>query len=614
VDPAELRRTRDHMLARGPDGFGEWISEDRRMGFGHRRLSFLDLSKNGAQPMFSEDRKIVITFNGEIYNYRELRADLEMQNCKFKSQSDTEVILQMYRFYGTKMIAKLRGMFAFGLWDDDRKLLIIARDPYGIKPLYYCDTPKAFRFASSVKALLASGAISREPEPAGIVGFEIFGSVPEPWTTYKAIKSLPAGTYAEVSTEGIGAPKSFFSIATTYAEAENATSDSAELQALFRSTVLDSVRHHLVSDVPIGAFLSSGVDSGALVGLMRDAGQNDIRTITLSFNSFAGKPEDEAPLARIIANKYGTVHTTRNVDIKEFHSDLPKIISAMDQPSIDGINTWFVSKATHELGLKAAISGVGGDELLGGYSTFQRLPRIINLLRLLPSMKNSESYLSYVVGGLRRIGIPIHPKMAGLFAYSNNYSGAYLLQRCIFLPSELRGLDLDMTMLQQGLAELQPLEVVERQLRPQPKYAFSNISTLESSLYLRNQLLRDTDWAGMAHSVEIRTPLVDSKLLTDLAPHFARAKPPDGKMLLANSPKDPLPDVVMQRVKTGFGIPIRTWYASESLNSKSDITAYDGDRLWSRIWMKKILDMFGQVDLPNKATHHSSLIDDASQF
>src|SRR5262252_5500968 len=315
VDRAELRQIRDHMAARGPDGFGEWYSSDERLGFGHRRLTIIDLSERGAQPMLSADGKLVITFNGEIYNYRQLRASLEARGRKFRSQTDTEVLLHLYAEKGEAMVHDLRGMFAFALWDADKSALLLARDPYGIKPLYYADDGWTLRFASQVKALLAAGKVSRDPEPAGWVGFALFGSVPEPFTTYQEIRALPAGSTLWVDRLGTHKVKQYISIAESYCQAEAASSpiNDESQQHSAREALLDSVRHHLVADVPVGAFLSSGIDSGALVGLMRDAGQRDIQTVTVAFEEFRGRSEDEAPLAAEIAARYGTRHTTRIV-------------------------------------------------------------------------------------------------------------------------------------------------------------------------------------------------------------------------------------------------------------------------------------------------------------
>jgi len=381
-----LLRTREHMSKRGPDAVGEWISVDQRAGLGHRRLSIIDLSEAGAQPMASAGGDLVVTFNGEIYNYGELRRALIAQGRVFRSHSDTEVLLHLYELKGPEMVHDLRGMFAFAIWDERRRGLFLARDPYGIKPLYYADDGWTFRCASQVKALLAGGGVSKDPEPAGEVGFYLFGSVPEPFTMFREIRPVPAGCTLWVDSVGAHEPKRYHSIAQVYcdveAEARKRGSNSSGALEAFRGALIDSVRHHLVADVPVGAFLSSGIDSSSLVGLMRDAGQRDIQTVTLTFQEYAGTADDEAPLAAEVAREYGTRHTTRVVGESEFKADLPRILEAMDQPTIDGVNTWFVSKAASELGLKVAISGLGGDELFGGYPSFRDIPQWVRLFAL----------------------------------------------------------------------------------------------------------------------------------------------------------------------------------------------------------------------------------------
>ena len=487
-------------------------------------------------------------------------------------------------------------MFAFGLWDAERRQLVLARDPYGIKPLYYAYGAGTLQFASSVKALLEGGDVSRQPDAAGIVGFQIFGSVPEPWTTYKAVKSLPAGSFMTIDASGTANTSLYFSLAETYRRAENHGTADPDATSWFRASLLESVRQHLVADVPVGAFLSAGVDSGALVGLMRDAGQSEIRTLTLAFEAFRGTERDESPLAQQVAQLYGTRHTTRWVGAAEFHDDLPKIMAAMDQPSIDGINTWFVSKAAAEIGLKVALSGAGGDELLGGYHTFVRLPALVRKLRLLPSLPGSDRLLGGVASLARKLGLLVHPKAAGLLEYGRSYAGAYLLQRSVYLPFEMQAMIQDDDFLKQGLEELQPLAMIEHLLQPGLKCDFSKIAVLESGFYLRNQLLRDTDWAGMAHSLEIRTPLVDSVLLEKIAPLFTGRKRPDGKALLAAAPSTPLPPAVANRVKTGFGIPVKSWYADKPGDLPDGYSAQASERLWSRTWMKKISALSAEPD------------------
>ena len=588
IDRAELLRTRDHMAARGPDGKGLFVNDDGRIGFGHRRLAIIDLSETGAQPMASADGRLVVTFNGEIYNYRQLRLGLEGKGVRFKSQSDTEVLLHLYAAKGAAMVGDLRGMFAFAIWDTQSRTMFLARDPYGIKPLYYADDGWTFRFASQVKALLAGGGVSRDPDSAGWVGFHLFGSVPEPYTTWRAIRSLPAGATLLVNRLGAGAPQTYHSVAGVYQAAAQTAGAADAAGDMAQAALLDAVAQHLIADVPVGAFLSAGIDSGALVGLMRDAGAQDIQTVTIGFEEFAGAREDETALAAEVARLYGTRHTTRTVTKAEFEADLPRMIEAMDQPSIDGINTWFVAKATRELGLKVAISGLGGDELLGGYPSFQDIPHWVRVLRAPARIP--------VLGKLvRHIGVPLadrlgmNPKAAGLLEYGGDYAGAYLLKRALFMPWELAHV-VGVDMLADGLRRLAPLQLIEETLSPRPPSAFARVATLESALYMRNQLLRDTDWASMAHSLEVRVPLVDSHLLAKVAPLTTRPAF-DGKRTLANAPRRPLPASVAHRVKTGFTTPIARWMQAGIAGGERAM-ATDGHRArktaiatpWARDW------------------------------
>ena len=275
----ELLTSRDRMRSRGPDGHGAWWDPSRRCGLGHRRLSILDLSDRASQPMLAADGKIAVTFNGEIYNYPALRRELEAQGVRFVTTSDTEVLLHLYARHGTDMVRKLRGMFAFAIWDDVKRGLFVARDVYGIKPLYTANDGWTFRFASQVKALLAGKRVSQDPEPAGIVGFHLFGSVPEPFTFYREIRALPAGHTQWIDSAGAREPQPYQTLSAILADGARNPVPATQLNERVRSAALDSVRAHLLADVEVGIFLSAGVDSGALLGLMRDAGQGDIRRI-----------------------------------------------------------------------------------------------------------------------------------------------------------------------------------------------------------------------------------------------------------------------------------------------------------------------------------------------
>ena len=564
VDRNELLAIRDHMRARGPDGAGEWFSSDHRVGLGHRRLAIIDSHERAAQPMHSVDGHLVISFNGEIYNYRELRAMLIARGSQFRTESDTEVLLHLYADMGVAMLGKLRGMFAFALWDSRKQALLLARDPYGIKPLYYADDGWTCRIASQVKALLAGGKVSRAPEPAGQAGFFLFGSVPEPYTLYEDIRAVPAGSYVWVAELGAEAPVRFCDMAHVWRDAQaSPVAALSEQTALVRSALLDSVRAHLVADVPVGAFLSAGIDSGALVGLMRDVGEQSINTVTLAFEEYRGLPQDEAPLAAMVARHYGVEHKVRVVNEAEFRHDLPAIFAAMDQPSIDGINTWFVSKAAHESGLKVAVSGIGGDELFGGYPSFRSIPQWVRALWLPGAIPGLGFLMELVQGAFAPLFAGTNPKAAGLLRYGGTYAGAYLLRRGLLLPRELPAV-LGHELAQQGLDRLRPLLHVQQQLQGlETGTAHARVSILESGLYLRNQLLRDTDWASMAHSLEVRTPLVDIALLRALAPVLVSATD-NRKQLLAAAPSMPLPVAITERAKTGFVTPVAEWQGRDA--------------------------------------------------
>jgi asparagine synthase (glutamine-hydrolysing) len=577
VDLDELSRTCDAMRLRGPDSGGQWISDDRRVGLAHRRLSIIDLSERANQPMRNRTGDLAIVFNGEIYNYQELRGDLMARGEHFTTTSDTEVVLRLYRHEGAAMLPKLRGMFAFCIWDERARTMFLARDPYGIKPLYYADDGKTIRVASQVKALLASDAISQTRDPAGIAGFLLRGNVPEPFTTYEAIRSVPAGSWMIVNSAGASAPKSYFSIAAVLRDAVHSRPHSdEERQEIIRHAVAESVRYHLVSDVPVGAFLSSGRDSSTMVALAAETGF-PLRTVTLRFEEYIGTERDEAPLAEVVARQYGTQHETRTLSRSEFFETLPKALEAMDQPSIDGMNSYFVCKAAAELGWKVALSGTGGDELFGGYKTFRTIPRFVRwfgLFRYLPAGGRvfERAYGRFMPKGPRR-----SPKTAHTLKYMHSYESGYLMKRSLFLPEELPSL-LGEDLAEEGLRRLEPLQMIKDSITPDPGTAFARIAALESSLYMRNQLLRDIDWASMAHSLEVRVPLVDAFLLREIAPAVFTGSRRDGKQMLANSPRTPLPDEVLQRKKTGFTVPINHWLEERE---HRDISHAFGMRPWA---------------------------------
>jgi len=562
VRSEELETITESMRSRGPDAGGTWMSDDRRVGLGSRRLAIIDLSDEGTQPMFGVSREVCIVFNGEIYNHRELRASLERGGARFHSQTDTEVILQLWRRDGPAMLGLLRGMYAFAIYDTRVKKMFVARDPYGLKPLYYADDGSTIRLASEVKALLAGGAVSRTISPAGAAGFFLTGSVPEPFTIRDDVRLVEAGTSFFIDEHGRSEAQTHHSIASVFcrARAQRGVVGLTEPEIVFQERVEESIAHHLVSDVPVGVFLSAGIDSSALTAIAAKRYAEQLRTFTLAFEEFRGSRGDEAPLAERFAREIGTLHTTRVVTREEFRGDLPAIFAAMDQPTIDGVNTWFISKAVHEAGVKVALSGVGGDELFGGYPSFTRVPQITRMAR---------SPLAAVVPVFSR-----HPK-AQLFAtMGGTYAGAYLLKRGLFLPHELPSV-LGEDIAREGLEQLSMMQLVEKAMAPDPGTPYARVATLEASLYMRNQLLRDADWASMAHSVEVRTPFVDAALLRQLAPLLLETGRVGKKVLAAC-----LPDWLRNRKKTGFFVPMREW---------ADLPP-DGTSTRMRSWARMVYD------------------------
>ena len=560
VDSLALRVARDRMTARGPDGAGEWYSDDRRVGLLHRRLSIIDLSERGAQPMFSSDGRLVIVFNGEIYNYRELRRELESNGCIFRSDSDTEVLLHLYARDGERMLLQLRGMFAFSIWDATSKKLFLARDTFGIKPLYYAEQRGTVYFASQVTALLTAD-IDKRPDAAGMAGFLLWGSVPEPWTFFKGIKALPAGHFMTVEPGRVSTPQAFKTVSGILRAActNRASCDRPSAVQEISDAIRDSVRAHHIADVPVGVFLSAGLDS-SMIALTTAATaahaeqRHHLRTVTLGFREYAGRDGDEVPSAEQVAALCHSEQATHWVQQSDFEADRDALLRAMDQPSIDGVNTWFVSRAARAAGLKVALSGLGGDEMFASYPSFADVPKMVNTFRF----ATRHPLFGRV---LRQLAKPIvnrlsSPKYAGLVEYGGTLAGAYLLRRALYMPWELSAI-MGKAAAAEGLEALQTMSCLNATVAEIPVTRLA-VSALEMEWYMRNQLLRDADWAGMAHSLEIRVPFVDVALLERVAPIFARY-PDISKVEVAKATAPTLPASLLNRPKTGFTVPVRQW-------------------------------------------------------
>jgi asparagine synthase (glutamine-hydrolysing) len=571
-----VERMCNAMRARGPDAVGYWHNDETNISLGHRRLSIIDLDERANQPMLSDNKRYVIVFNGEIYNFRDLRKQLESEGESFRTEGDTEVLLKLFIRDGEKMLPKLRGMFALAIWDQQTRSLFLARDPYGIKPLYVGRSGDGWCFASQAKALLASGLVSHEPDVIGRAGYWLTGSVPSPHSFYRDISVLPAGSWCRLSpdTPSFNAT-SYWDIGDSWRNAPVCTLPENEIREIVCEALLSSVKNHLVADVAVGIFLSGGIDSGSLAGLMKDTGARDTQGITIAFSEFSGKPQDEAPMANLLATHYGIKHHVRVVTRREFEQDLPKIIAAMDCPSIDGINTWYASKAVAELGLKVVLSGVGGDELFCGYPSFQQVPKLQSRWRKIKAIPGLSNLVDVAFNA--KALQSDNSRWRWMARQADNLYGAYWLRRGLFTPDQLPGL-MQETDAHAVLQELSPGTLIEMMCGPLANDSLLAVGQMESMCYMRNQLLRDSDWASMDHSVELRTPLVDAWLLRDLMPVIQAFSRFPNKNLLSQSPHIPLPLALMQRKKTGFTTPVEQWLTQLMPEMRID----GGSRGWAR--------------------------------
>ncbi len=526
--------------------------------------------------MQSADARLAITFNGEIYNVDELRR--WVPNYPFKGTSDTEVILALYERFGHEMLDFLRGMFAFAIWDERRQGLFLARDPYGIKPLYLAETSEGVWFSSQVKSLLDVPGVDLSPDPAGHAGFFLWGSVPEPHTLYKGIRSLRSGYSLWLQRDSRPRYTQFSSIARSLAGDTSLPKEESS-HARLQESLADSLKSHFVSDVPVAIFLSAGLDSSTILGTAASKFcPRDLSALTLGFDAYQNTSSDETMEAKQIANYYGVPQQIKMITRADFEAESSRFLHAMDQPSIDGINTYFIAKMARDTGFKVALSGIGGDELFGGYGSFRQIPRTVNLVRALGvSRRFGGSIRRGTESVLKKL---TSPKYAGVFEYGGTVEGAYLLRRSLFMPWELPDV-IDADLAAAGLEELEHSQLEREELATVNKLPLhAQVSFLESTRYMRNQLLRDADWAGMAHSVEIRTPFVDYFLLKQLSPLICSHRPPT-KLAMAGTLDKPLPAAILHRKKTGFGVPVREWL-SASLPEKPE----RGLRSWAKFIYK----------------------------
>jgi len=524
----------------GPDDEGIYGDDEQHLVLGHRRLSLIDLSDCGHQPMSFAEGRFVITFNGEIYNYQELKEELQKEGVQFRTESDTEVILAAFANWGTASFDKLNGMFAFALWDKENSKLYLVRDASGIKPLYYAVTKHGLAFASETRGFKPIPYLQEENK-VWPVYLMAYGHLPEPVTVLKNVVPLQKGSYLSYN---IRSGKTETVIFKKYFPNEKIIKRE-EAIFLLKDCLQKSVQRHLIADAPIGVFLSGGLDSSILSLLANSQQQTKLNTLSLFFEDaqFSEKKYQD-----ILLEKMQCARNQHLLKESEFHQHLPEIIAAMDQPSCDGINTWFISKYAKENGLKAVLSGIGSDELYGGYPAFSRISKA-NMLENLPEkLLKSGKY-----AGLKRM------RRLGYLALGGA-TGKYLFLRGQFMPYEIAE--------KLNMPEREVWNILKNQ--PPPEHinhlsGYNQASWIEMNLFMQNQLLRDVDVMSMTHGIEIRVPFLDKEFV-DLSMQISSSVKSAGKLpkqLLIDSFKNILPEAIWNRPKMGFGFPFKEWLAND---------------------------------------------------
>jgi asparagine synthase (glutamine-hydrolysing) len=573
-----LARMSGALVHRGPDddGVAFWPASKsaQQAAFAHRRLAIIDLSPGGHQPMSTPNGRFTIIFNGEIYNYRALRKELEVEGALFTSQSDTEVLLELYARRGSKCLQWLRGMFAFAVRNNDTGEIFIARDQLGIKPLYYYQTDRLCIFASELRALLASNLVPHRLNRTGLISYLHNGSVTAPETIIEGIWLLQPGHYLTIKPiqdSGLEVKETSYTDEWFNSTPAPSGLDRQAAVEVLRETLKESVRVHLVSDVPLGPFLSGGIDSSAIVALIRQVTGERPKTFSVVFTE---ERFSEARHARQIAERFDTEHHEIHLGEQQLIEMLPAAIGAEDQPTMDGINTFVVSKAVKAAGITVALSGLGGDELFAGYPTFRRAVRLQSVARFSKSVRQGVSSLGERVWN-RSVQ---HKKLWQLLASDGSPASACTVSRQLFPVSEIASLLSGSVRL---LQEFNPgFTGTDHGL--QTDDTINAVSLCELRGYMANTLLRDTDCMSMAHSLEVRVPFVDAEVVRFVLglPGAWKLNGGRQKPLLQDALGDLLPPEVTHRPKMGFTLPFEGWMQSR-LRGEIETTFADSSRFES---------------------------------
>jgi asparagine synthase (glutamine-hydrolysing) len=623
-----LERATRSLAHRGPDDSGTTILHDSahesvEIGLGNRRLAILDLSPQGHQPMNDPATGNWIVYNGEVYNFREVRTKLEQAGLYFRSNSDTEVILKAYGHWGEECLREFRGMFAFAIWDAHRHRLFLARDPMGIKPLYFYQSNQYFIFSSEVRTLLGTGLIPRAIDGAGLVNYLTFGSLYDPNTLVEGVNALQPGCYLNWEQGQVKQEQYWDLVPANLSESckrNDADSETRiELETQIAEMLDESVRMQMVSDVPVGVFLSGGIDSSSLVGILS---RNGVLPSTFSI-VFSEADHSEAEYSRAVAQHFHTDHHEIKVAQTDFLAAIDPALNAMDLPTIDGINTYFVSERTRRAGVKVVLSGLGGDEIFAGYSSFRTVPRMERFAaawRHIPgAMRNPlASAIAAVAPSSDR-----NRKLAALGRDRGAIVHPYFLSRMLFTPGQQNELLPEVNSNSETfLCAERPL--TETLSRAQSLDPINRVSYLEARCYMLNTLLRDSDFMSMAHGLEVRVPLIDHRLAARVLalPGLWKLNSGTPKPLLVRALGGQLPDQIVHRRKQGFTLPFEHWLrdalrpvVEESLRKIGDGVLgnlvseravwsvwqdfLEGRTSWSRPWSLYVLQSWCERHLSN---------------